>query len=1035
MSILARQRRSDDAEPSVHRSRIPLQRVRPRYRRGDSGRLYGAVGGSVVLLALLLPGLVPNSHPFGAGDPLGATAPSKLARTASFGSAQLPDHGPRNASFSSSTSLNAPVSESTVFLRNGTNATGLVPAADCPSPGQLAFIASQLYVACGHGYGTLEVLDPSSFALRKSFAPPLMFNPAFGFDPATNCLYISALNVTGGLPHGQIDILNLTTGAFAGEFPSDPTPHSFTFDPANGLFYVVASEIGYLDIVDPISRSVSQVTVGAIGAPAVDSATGNLILPDPGASTIRVFSPSVGAITATRTVGLNPSAVFYDPSVGRLYVANTGGSNLTVLNATTLQSVASIPVGQGPNRFAYDPTNGSILVTNSGSRNVSIVNDTTDRVVANVATGQLAPDGAVFVPSSPRFIVADSVGENLSVIDARTQRLVGSTRLGAQPGALLPDTPKHRWLVADLIRPEVSVYNASTQRLLNSIPLNQTAVGMALDPRSGTVLVAESTDAELLDASLQRVTSRIALVGGPGAVIYDLLDDAFFLIDQGTQGNVTMINASTLSIAARIPVGGYPYSVSFDPYADRVLVGTLEGLNVTASPALDVIDPVHRTLVSEIRLANAPYASLADVADQRVYVTDGGDLLALNATTLSSLGTVTVPNFSPVDLAYSSVTTELFASNGGSVIRTFPSIAPRVSYALEAGDEGTQFQSFAVDSSRNTILVSDVGNGTLNLLAMGPILGPVQSTPDPVVVGQLVALSASVLVGVPPYDYGFLGLAIQLTNCSVQFLPVRMVCTASTPGTYPINISVQDASGLTAEVNGSLSVLPQPTFPVHFEETGLPSPTRWSVTLAGRTNTSNSSSIGFRVGEGTVSSFEIAPVRGFTASPPFGSVSVQTQAVTVGIVFTANRSSTAPGPPSVTLTFTPNPVEVGASVEIVATVVGGVSPIGFQYYHLPTGCATANTSEFSCRPTVAMTARVQVVVTDADGQGLANATLTVTASNGPPPVGQGPGTTTTTWEWIGGIALASVLGLGGIGFVLVHRRRRRSPEAHARGSV
>ncbi|HEV2231334.1 MAG TPA: hypothetical protein VGS18_04050, partial [Thermoplasmata archaeon] len=215
----------------------------------------------------------------------------------------------------------------------------------------------------------------------------------------------------------------------------------------------------------------------------------------------------------------------------------------------------------------------------------------------------------------------------------------------------------------------------------------------------------------------------------------------------------------------------------------------------------------------------------------------------------------------------------------------------------------------------------------------------------------------------------------------------------------------------------------------------LPSQTRWSVTLAGRSNASTSSSIGFRVDGGTDPGFEIGPVPGFTASPAFGSVSVQTQAVTVGIVFSVNRSPPTPGPPNVALTFTPNPVEVGASVEVVATVVGGISPIEFQYYNLPTGCATANTSQFTCRPTAAVTARVQVVVTDAVGQGMGNATLTVTAGNGPLPGGQGHPPTTPTWEWILGIALASIAGLGGIGLALIRRRRRRSSAAQPRGSV
>ncbi|MHB1435807.1 MAG: S53 family peptidase [Thermoplasmata archaeon] len=76
-----------------------------------------------------------------------------------------------------------------------------------------------------------------------------------------------------------------------------------------------------------------------------------------------------------------------------------------------------------------------------------------------------------------------------------------------------------------------------------------------------------------------------------------------------------------------------------------------------------------------------------------------------------------------------------------------------------------------------------------------------------------------------------------------------------------------------------------PSFPVNFEETGLPGGQSWSVRLAGADGTSNGSTIQFLEGNGNYS-FAVRPLAGFRASPDRGIVTVNGSSITVPIVWT-----------------------------------------------------------------------------------------------------------------------------------------------------
>jgi hypothetical protein len=107
-----------------------------------------------------------------------------------------------------------------------------------------------------------------------------------------------------------------------------------------------------------------------------------------------------------------------------------------------------------------------------------------------------------------------------------------------------------------------------------------------------------------------------------------------------------------------------------------------------------------------------------------------------------------------------------------------------------------------------------------------------------------------------------------------------------------------------------------PTYPVTFDESGLATGTKWSVTLNGFTNTSTTSSMSFAEKNGTYA-YSVTPVSGYSSSISAGNISV---------------SGSSPVPVSVT--FYPYPL---ASVAVSPTVA-----------NITTGALQAFSTSLSC---------------------------------------------------------------------------------------
>ncbi|HYK92588.1 MAG TPA: hypothetical protein VEY07_00910, partial [Thermoplasmata archaeon] len=256
------------------------------------------------------------------------------------------------------------------------------------------------------------------------------------------------------------------------------------------------------------------------------------------------------------------------------------------------------------------------------------------------------------------------------------------------------------------------------------------------------------------------------------------------------------------------------------------------------------------------------------------------------------------------------------------------------------------------------------------------------------------------------------------------------IAFTETNGSFPFTVSA--VSGYTANVtSGTVDVSGSPasrligftaagggggTYPVTFNETGLPGGTTWQVTLSGGTLSSTTASILFTRANGTYP-FTVGYVSSYGASPSSGSVSVTGQPVLQNIRFTA-------GTPvfEASLSASPSVINVSTTTTLTTTTSGGSPPFQYAYSGLPAGCSTSDSASLVCVPSASGSYTVMVDVTGITGaHAFANATLTVRA----PPNGSGTsqsGSFLSTYWWLLLIVVVAVIIL-----VLVLRRRRPSP--------
>jgi YVTN family beta-propeller protein len=106
---------------------------------------------------------------------------------------------------------------------------------------------------------------------------------------------------------------------------------------------------------------------------------------------VSVINTSADTISATITVGHDPTGICVSPDGSKVYVTNWNNDStgtLSVINTATNTVSATIPVGNGPTGVSVSPDGSKVYVTNSDSvGTISVINTVTNTVSATITVG------------------------------------------------------------------------------------------------------------------------------------------------------------------------------------------------------------------------------------------------------------------------------------------------------------------------------------------------------------------------------------------------------------------------------------------------------------------------------------------------------------------------------------------------------------------------------------------------------------------------------------------------------------------------
>jgi YVTN family beta-propeller protein len=350
--------------------------------------------------------------------------------------------------------------------------------------------------------------------------------------------------------------------------------------------------------------AVRTIAVGRVPtAVGVDPRTQHIFVANLGSKTVSMLDAASGAVLATVMVAPHPSALAVATTAGRVfavsnYVTPDGAGRVSVLDASSGRLLRTVAVGQGLHALAVDERSGRVFVTNQVEASVSLLDASSGRLLRTVAVGQgqhaLAVD-----ERAGRVFVTSAAGDSVSVLDARSGQVLRTTSVGQGPLAVAVVASLQRIFVANaalwrstyqVTRGTVSVLDEHTGAVVHTVPVGLHPCALAVDERSGHVLVANDVDrsVSMVDAASGRVVRTVPLALPPRAIAVDprrgrvvvLTSEEF--VPTAPAGQVQVLDERTGRLLHTVAVGADASALAVDERTGKVFA---TAMNVYGRPA------------------------------------------------------------------------------------------------------------------------------------------------------------------------------------------------------------------------------------------------------------------------------------------------------------------------------------------------------------------------------------------------------------------------------------------------------------------
>jgi YVTN family beta-propeller protein len=198
-------------------------------------------------------------------------------------------------------------------------------------------------------------------------------------------------------------------------------------------------------------------------------------------------------------------------------------------------------------------------ITNSNSNNVSVIDTETNTVIATIGVG-ISPFGVAVTPDGGKAYVANAGSNSVSVIDTATDTV----------SATIPSQASLAQPIGVAVTPDGSkVYVTNTGGILSMIDaatnmvtleaLVQQPIGVAVTPDGSKVYVADvnSNSVSVVDTTTHTVSAIIPVGATPEGVAVTP-DGTKVYVANSDSNSVSVIDTTTDRVSATTGVGAYP---------------------------------------------------------------------------------------------------------------------------------------------------------------------------------------------------------------------------------------------------------------------------------------------------------------------------------------------------------------------------------------------------------------------------------------------------------------------------------------------
>ena len=303
--------------------------------------------------------------------------------------------------------------------------------------------------------------------------------------------------------------------------------------------------------------------------------------------TVSVIDADTNAVIATIPVGDRPTGVL---AVGaKVYVTNESSGTVSVIDVARNSVIATVPVGVRPAGLDVDAYGREVWVANEGSNTVSVISVATNAVVETVPVG-IAPHGIAFSTHGTQVYVT-SQSDTVSVVDVYDRDLVASVPVGHTPAAIVaPYSAEGKVYVANQSSRTVSVIDRASNTVVKTIPVGTDPTSI-IEDYPGRLLVANtgSSTISVIDMATDTVVDTWPAVHPHSLAFSIFTPDRLYATGMGaTGGVVTVLDATTGTVVATVPVGDFPEGIAIAAVPPPVISGQTwysNGAKALSAPA------------------------------------------------------------------------------------------------------------------------------------------------------------------------------------------------------------------------------------------------------------------------------------------------------------------------------------------------------------------------------------------------------------------------------------------------------------------